>query len=434
MAKEKSSFGPKLNKMIVKFSNNLIIKTVANGMMLTLPITIVGSLLMVVQMIPNLPDIINQACTIGTTITSNFIALYIVLGMSYVLAREIKSDVPASMILAVASFLIVTPITNFDVGAEKPVQAIELGYLGSKGIFVGMIVSIFITWAFAKLSEKKLSPKMPDSVPPFISKTFEAIVPAAILFVLAIIVSLLFSSTSYGNVHDFIYTILQAPLQTLGGTIWSALFIMFLSELLWWFGIHGSNVTASIITVLYASQAYANMEAVAAGETAQNVINSFFLDAYKGPRALALAVILIFVCRSEKFKSIGKVSIVPSVFGITEPMKFGIPQILNPVLFIPLTLAAPLCIAIAYVATLIGFLPITSLSVPRNLPTFLTGFMAGGWQGLVVQLIQFVAVVLLYLPFMKKLDLQETAQEQAVLEEAGKNENAVDLEAEQGTL
>lgn len=418
MSKEKSGFGPKFNKMIVKFSNNIIIKTVANGMMLTLPVTIVGSMLMVIQMIPNLPDVINQACIIGTTITSNFIALYIVLGMSYVMAKEIKSDVPASVILAASCFFLVTPITNFDIGGDRPVQALELSYLGSKGIFVGMIVAITVTWLFAKLSEKHLSPKMPASVPPFISKTFDAIVPAAILFVVAIIINLIFASTGYGNIHDFIYTLLQAPLQSLGGTIWSALFIMFLSELLWWFGIHGSNVTSSIITVLYASQAYANMEAVAAGETATNVINSFFLDAYKGPRALALAAILVFICRSEKFKSIGKVAIVPSVFGITEPMKFGIPQILNPLLFIPLTLAAPLCIGIAYIATIIGFLPITSLAVPRNLPTFITGFLAGGWQGLIVQLIQFVVVVLLYLPFMKKLDLREKEQENVVVEEA----------------
>lgn len=411
MSEKKSGFNQKLNKIVVGFSNNLIIKTVANGMMLTLPVTIVGSFLMVIQMIPNLPEIINQACTLGSTVTSNFIAIYIVLGLSYAMARELKSDIPASMILSIATFFIVTPITAFDIGDDKTAAAVELSYTGSKGIFIGMIVACLVTYSFSKLCDRKITFKMPDSVPPFISKSFEAIIPAAIIFVAAIIVHLIFAATSFGNVHDFVYTLLQAPLQKLGGSIWTALFIMFLSELLWWFGIHGSNVTSSILTVLYAAPAYANMEAVAGGGTAENVINLFFLDAYKGPRALGLAVILLFICRSEKFKTIGKVSIVPSIFGITEPMKFGIPQILNPVLFIPLTLAAPMCIAIGYLFTLIGFLPVTALNVPRNLPTFMTGFMAGGWQGLVVQLIQFVAVILLYLPFMKKLDRQEVSLE-----------------------
>lgn len=413
----KGSFGEKLNKIIIKFSNNIIVKTVANGMMLILPVTIIGSLLMVVQMIPHLPDIVNRACLLGITVTSNFIAVYILLGMSYVLAKELKSDIPTAMILSVATFLILTPITPFDIGGEKPVQAIELNYLGSKGIFVAMITAVLSTWIFSKLAEKKLSFKMPDSVPPFISRTFEAIIPAAILFVGAIVVSSLFSITKYGNIHDFIYSLLQTPLEKLGGSIWSALFIMFLSELLWWFGIHGSNVTSSILAVLYAAPAYANMEAVAAGEVPQNILNQFFLDVYKGPRALALAVILIFICKSSKFKSIGKISVIPSVFGITEPMKFGIPQILNPVLFIPLTLAAPMCIGIAYVATIIGFLPITSIGIPRNMPTFVTGFLANGWQGLLVQVVQFVAVLALYYPFMKKLDTDEVAIEKEQTEQ-----------------
>lgn len=408
---QKSKFNVKLNDFIVKFSNNIVVKTVANGMMLTLPITIVGSLLMVVQMIPNLPEVIAQACTMGTTITSSFIAIYVLLGMSYSMAKELDSIVPASLIISIASFFLVTPVTNFETGGDKPVAALEISYLGSKGIFVAMIVAILVTWSFAKLTEKKISFKMPESVPPFVSKTFEAIIPAAIIFIVTIIISLIFTKTSFGNVHDFIYSMLQTPLEALGNNIWSALFLMFLSELLWWFGIHGSNVTMSILTLLYAAPAYANMEAVTAGGKAQNIINLFFLDAYKGPRALALAVVLLLICRSEKFKSIGKVSIIPSIFGITEPMKFGIPQILNPVLFVPLTLAAPLCIGIAYVASIIGFLPVTSLTVSKNMPTFMTGFMAGGWQGVVVQLIQFVAVVLLYLPFMKRLDKQELALE-----------------------
>lgn len=418
MEKERGAFGSKLNKWIVKFSNNLIVKTVANGMMLTIPVTLIGSFLMLIQMIPNLPDAVLQACTVGTTISSNLIAVYVVLGMSYVLSKELKSDIPSSMILSFATFMVVTPIGNFDVGGDRPVQAVELSYLGSKGIFVGMIVSILITWSLAKLLKKNITFKLPDSVPPFISKTFAAIIPAFILFVAAVAVSSIFAATSFGNIHDFIYSMLQTPLEALGGSIWSALFLMFLSELLWWFGIHGSNVTSSIITILYAAPAYANMEAVAAGGTAENVINYFFLEAYKGPRALALGVILLFICRSQKFKSVGKIAIVPSIFGITEPMKFGIPQILNPMLFIPLTLAAPLCIGIAYAATLIGFLPITSLAVSRSMPTFMTGFMAGGWQGLVVQLIQFAAVIGLYLPFMKKLDTQELAIEVPETEKA----------------
>ncbi|MBO0468575.1 PTS sugar transporter subunit IIC [Enterococcus plantarum] len=413
---KKSSFINGLNVFVNKFSNNTFVKSIANGMMMTLPITIVGSLTTIIGMIPGLPEIVLKACSLGTSISSNLITIYVIIGISCAMAREKKGDTIASIILSLATFFVLTPITAFDIGKEKPVLAFELTYLGSKGIFVGMIVALVVTWIFAKMVEKRITFRMPDSVPTAIAKTFEAIVPAAIIFIVAIVISTAFAETKFGNIHDFIYTNLQTPLEALGGSVWSALFIMFLSELLWFFGIHGSMVVSSVIAVLFTTQAYANMEAVAAGEAATNIINSFFLDAFKGPRALALAVILVWMSRSEKFKSIGKISLVPSIFGITEPMKFGIPMIMNAVIFIPLTLSAAVCVGIAYLATIIGFLPVISVNVPKNLPTFLSGFMAAGWQGLVVQLIQFVVVLLLYLPFMKKLDSQGIAEETANLE------------------
>lgn len=407
----KEKIRTKLNKYVMKFSSNIIIKSIANGMMMTLPITIVGSLFMVLKMIPNLPDFLAKICSVGVLITSNLIAVYVLLGVSFALVREMKGDTGSALILSMASYFALTPIAKFSNDGGKEIKAIALSYLGSKGIFVAMITAILVSYFFVKLSEKKISFKMPEGVPVFVTRIFEAIVPVGIIFSVVILISMGFNFTEAGNVHDYIYKLLQAPLERFGASIWSALALMFLSELLWWFGIHGSNVTASILTVLYAAPAYENMSAVASGGEAHNIINQFFLDVYKGPRALGLAVILIFLCRSKKFKSIGKVAIIPSIFGITEPMKFGIPQILNPILFIPLTLAAPLCVFIAYIATLIGFLPITSVAIPKNMPTFLTGFLAAGWKGLLIQIIQFVAVVLIYLPFMKMLDQSETKVE-----------------------
>lgn len=407
----KKNFTGHLNNFINKFSNNVFVKSIANGMMMTLPITIIGSIATVISMIPNLPEIVIKACSLGTSISSSLITIYVIIGLSYSMAKEKKGDTIPAIILSMACFFVLTPVSKFDLGDDKVASAYDLTYLGSKGMFVGMIVALLVTWIFVKMVEKRITFRMPESVPTAIAKQFEAIIPGAIIFMVAIIISITFEATRFGNVHDFIYTNLQTPLESLGGSVWSALFIMFLSELLWFFGIHGSMVTASVIAVLFTTQAYANMEAVASGGVAENIINSFFLDAFKGPRALALAVVLVWLSRSKKFNSIGKISIIPSIFGITEPMKFGIPMIMNVTIFIPLTLSAAMCIGIAYIATIIGFLPIISVNVPKNLPTFLSGFMAAGWQGLVVQIIQFFAVLLLYLPFMKKLDKMNVAEE-----------------------
>lgn len=229
METKNNQFKEKLNNFITRFSNNLIIKTVANGMMLTLPVTLVGSLLLVAQMLTFLPEPIMKALSLGATVTTNFIALYILIGMTFSLARELKSDIAATILLSITSYFILTPITPFNIGGDRPTMAIDITYLGSKGIFVAMIVAIFTTWLFTKLVEKNVTLKMPSSVPPFVSKSFAAIIPIGIVIIIILIISSIFSFTSFGNIHDFIYTVLQTPLQTLGASIWSALLLMFKS-------------------------------------------------------------------------------------------------------------------------------------------------------------------------------------------------------------
>ncbi|MBP1044467.1 PTS sugar transporter subunit IIC [Vagococcus sp. BWB3-3] len=416
MTEEKKFNVSKLNKFINKFSSNVFVQSIANGMLMILPITVVGSMSTLIGLIPNLPETLAKASSLGTMIASNLISVYVVIALSYALARERKGEIIPSIILSMACFFVLTPVSSFEIAEDKTVMAFDLTYLGSKGMFVGMIVALVVTWTFLKMVEKRITLRMPEAIPTKIAAQFEAIIPAAIIFFVGLAISVIFSTTAYGNIHDFIYTNLQTPLEAMGSSIWSVLLIMFISELLWFFGIHGGMVVSSIIAVLFTTQAYANMEAVANGEVATNIINSFFLDTYKGPRAIALACILVWASKSEKFKTIGKISFIPGIFGITEPMKFGIPMIMNIPIFIPLTLSAAVSVAIAYVATIIGFLPVVSINVPKMFPAFISGFIASGWRGLVVQLIQFVAVVALYWPFMKKMDKENLLLEQETVE------------------
>ncbi|MDR1469815.1 MAG: PTS transporter subunit EIIC [Spirochaetaceae bacterium] len=399
---------PKLTQGVVKFSENKYVRVICYGMMAIMPISLVGSLAMILAGFPFIPAPVRAVCTLGTQIASNLITVYAVIALSSVMAKECKQDAVASVIMAVACFFILTPIRSF----EK-IQAIELSYLGSKGMFVGIIVSMLSARFYAFLMDKRIFIRMPEAVPRGVAKTFEAIVPGFILLSAALVLNTLFRLTPFGNMHDIVYTFLQRPLQNLGSSIWSAVLLMFLAELLWFFGIHGSLVTSSILTALFATQAYANMEAVSSGAQPEFILNMFFMDSFKGPRALALATLLLLYCRSARLKAVGRVAIFPSVFGITEPMKFGIPMVLNPWLLIPMTLSAVISILIAWGATLIGFLPIVSLNISKQMPPIIQGFMAAGWQGAVIQVIQYVVIVLLYIPFLRQVDRIELATESA---------------------
>lgn len=418
MSKEKSGgFAAKLSGGVTAFANNRYIQVISRGMMGTLAITMVGSIFTIFAGLTFLPEAFRTVCTTATMVTSNLITVYVIMSLAIVMAKECKQDAIASVVLALACFFVLTPISVFEVGESK-VSAIEISYLGSKGMFVGMIVAILATRLYAFLVDKRVTIRLPDSVPDMVSRSFEAIVPAFIVFALAMIVRLGFQYTGFGNIHDFIYKTLQLPLQGLGESIWSAILLLLLSEFLWFFGIHGSNVTSSIMTALFTTQAYANMEAVAAGQAPQFILNTFFLSAYKGPRHLALACILLFICRSDRFKAIGKIAVVPGVFGISEPMKFGIPMVMNPWILLPMSLSPVISMLIAYVATLVGFMPVVSVNVPWTVPPIISGFMTAGWQGAVVQIVQFVAVIFLYLPFIKKLDRDELKLEKTKKEGA----------------
>lgn len=402
----KEDFLPKLTQGVVKFSENKYVRVICYGMMAIMPISLVGSMAMILAGLPFIPAPVRAVCSLGTQIASNLITIYAVIALASVMAKECKQDAVTSVIMSIACFFILTPIRSF----EK-IQAIEVSYLGSKGMFAGIIIALLSARFYAFLMEKQIFIRMPQAVPRGVAKTFEAIVPAFILLISALIFNTLFRLTPFGNMHDIVYTFLQKPLQNLGSSIWSAVLLMFLSELLWFFGIHGSLVTSSILTALFATQAYANMEAVAAGAKPEFILNMFFMDSFKGPRALALALLLVVYCRSARLKTIGRVALFPSLFTITEPMKFGIPMVLNPWLLIPMTFSAVISILIAWVATLIGFLPVISLNVSRMIPPVIQGFMVAGWRGAVIQIIQLAVVILLYIPFLRQVDRMDQAAE-----------------------
>jgi PTS system cellobiose-specific IIC component len=349
----------------------------------------------------------------------NLAAIYVVIAMAIAMSRAFKQNTGSTIMVSMVAFFVITPIGNMFATkiAENPTSVIDISYLGSKGIFAAIIVAILASRLYYLLMDKKVTIKMPDAVPPFVSNMFAQIIPIGIVTIVFAIVQTLFSLTSFGNFHDFIYSILQAPLVGLSDNIVAVCILVFVAELLWFFGIHGSAVTSGVLAVMFSSQAYANAAAVAAGTAPQYIINSFFIDLFKGPRALALALLLIYFCKSKHMKSVGKVAIVPSLFTITEPMKFGIPMVLNPWLLLPMSLSAVVCELIAYGASVIGFLPVVSVNVGRTLPPIISGLVACGWQGAVIQLIQLVIVILMYIPFLRKVDRDALKKEAEPKEE-----------------
>ncbi|MFC0139368.1 PTS sugar transporter subunit IIC [Erwinia mallotivora] len=283
--------------------------------------------------------------TYCTVATMNIISVYVVIALAYKMAELHKKDGILAALLALMAFFLLTPISSFD-----KIKAIELTSLGARGMIVAMITGLVAARLYVWLTDLKLTIKLPDSVPDFVSKSFSSLIPAFIIGLIFSLVSVIFSLTAFNNVHDFIYSLVQSPLQGLGASLTAALFIVFLAEFLWFFGIHGTMATSAILFTLFYPFDVENLNAFQAGEALPFIVTMTFINAQKGPRYLAMSILLL-CCKSTQMKSIGKIGVLPGCFGISEPYKFGLPMVLNPVLFLPLMTAGTVNVALSYFAT-----------------------------------------------------------------------------------
>lgn len=407
-----------------KIQTNKYLSAISTGLMGTLPILMIGSIALLIAVLP-IPGWIDMLTNIGirpylltaSTLTTSLIALYSTFAIAYRLAELLKQQPLIPATIAVFSFFMLTPMMSF----ENAGSFLDTGWMGAKGLFPAMIVALLATRLYAFFFDKKITIKMPESVPPVISNSFAGLFPAIIVGSIFLIVSYLFGFTDYGSFAQFVYQIISMPLQNLSASVWSLVFIVFIQMILWFFGLHGSLVVGSFVTALYLPMDTANMEALASGvanSELPNIMGKTFYSLFAGiggaGGTLSLCILLVLMAKSKKNKAIGNLAIVPGCFTINEPIVFGYPLILNPIMAIPFITVPLLQVIIAYASIAIGLVPrLNGVQVPFGMPVVFNGFIAGGWQVAVLQIVLVVIGILVYYPFFK------ISEKQALIEEQG---------------
>lgn len=276
---------------------------------------------------------------------------------------------------------------------------------------------------------------MPAGVPPTVSNSFSALIPVAGVIVLFLIVRLVFILTPWGNAFNFIFKFLQLPLQHVGDSLGAMIVVYLFAHVLWFFGIHGTNITDSVfLPVLYALSAE-NLSALQAGQAMPHIINQQFQNlfaTYGGAGStLSLIIAMLAFCKSSRIKQLGKLSIFPGIFGINEPIIFGLPIVLNPVIAIPFILVPMFNIVVTWVVMNIGIVPITNgIIMPWTTPPIISGFLSSGWQGGIFQAIMIAIGVVIYLPFIKAIDKAYLKEESEIGNSADQDISLDDLSFE----
>ncbi|MBN1469550.1 MAG: PTS sugar transporter subunit IIC [Fusobacteriaceae bacterium] len=431
------------NKVLPKageISNNRFLKAVSNGFMSLMPVIIIGaifSLLNGLAIKPYQEFIVKiglkPLLTIPNMITNDILALYAVFFIAYNLAKSYDKDPGIAGMISLASFLAITPIVNTtniikDFVSKNNItipedlkingfNAIPYDWIGSRGLFVAIIVALVSTIIYNYLLTKGISIKLPDSVPPTIGKSFAGLIPGFVIMILFMLIDRAMTLIPNVNgIHSFIYTVIQGPVEKLlGNNIWSFLFAIFTAQFLWFFGIHG--ITAIILPIFYpvwTSLTMANINAMNQGVSVYelpNIINRSFFSVYAlvggSGATLGICLYMTLKAKSKQYKTLGKLSWVAGLCGINEPLIFGIPIVLNPYMIIPFILAPFVSIVLAYILTVINILPRLTTIIPLGTPVVMSGFLAGGVAGWRVALFQVVIIIIsaiIYLPFFKVID------------------------------
>ena len=414
---------------VSKVTNLRYFQALRSGFLVIMPLTIIGSIFMLITDFPlaGYPEFMagifgeNWAGYIEPAYraTFNMMGFMLVGTMSYKLGESYDLNKLSCLVLGLVAFVVVTPTFLTTEGGETINKILSLQWLGTQGVITAIFVSIISVETIRFCVQKNLVIHMPDSVPEMVSQSFSALIPGIILVIIMLVINGI-SRVMVGSLHEVIYTLIQLPLQGLTASVVAIVVVAALNGFLWWFGVH-PTVVNSIVNPLLIANADANQALLSAGElTLANgnigtiqMIDQFATIGGAG-MTIGLIVAMLLVARSSRLKAMSKLAAVPAVFNINEPLVFGLPIVFNPLMLIPVTLAPIVSTIIAYIAIRTGFMPMFSaVMAPWSTPAIISGFLVAGWQGAVTQLIAIAASVVVYYPFVKALDNQYKKEENA---------------------
>jgi len=383
---------------------------IRDGFITIMPLTIVGSLAVLINNLPidayqNALDSIWKHETWtqwGGNIwgaTFGILSLLLAFAIAYNLAKSYNKDGLSAGVISLSSYL------TFGTFGEGGLTGLTTG---TGGIFIAIIVSLLSTEVFCRLSgNSKLLIKMPDGVPPAVSKSFAALLPAIITIgVFALVRTIISAGFDIPDIVGSFYSTIQEPFMGLTNTWVAAIILAFIPAFLWTLGVHGANIIEPFMQTINLPAIDANVAAISAGKVAPYIVNKPFFDAFvnmggSGTTIALIIAIFIIARKNKQYNTVGKLSAAPGLFNINEPLLFGLPIVLNPILFIPFILTPMVNVTIAFFVTKWGWVPAATVSAPWTTPPVINGFLVTqSWTGAVLSLVLIAISVCIYLPFL----------------------------------
>ncbi|AMC94350.1 PTS lactose transporter subunit IIC [Erysipelothrix larvae] len=408
---------------------------VRDGFLQLFPLTLAGSLVVMINvvflssdgfvgqyLVKVLPNLNNLQAILSPILngTIDIMAIFAAFLIARNMANQYNADGTKAGITAIAAFFVLYP--------PRIDGNVPGSFLGANGIFVAIIAGLFVGYAFAKLTEiDALKIKMPETVPPEVMKSFMVAIPTIIILISTSIIAYIVAFVEPEGINVLIYSVLKKPVETIGATVWTPLVLIFIAMILWSFGIHGTSTVSPIYISIYSAMNLQNIAyAAQAGTTAGSPYPFTWFVLFENygciggtGNTLALIVAILILSRRKNwvrsdYTTIAKLALVPGLFCINEPIIFGLPIVLNPIMVIPFILSPIISMALGAFMISIGFASPGTLDVGWTTPQPLKAFLSasGSWQTALSVCIVFVICVAIYLPFVAMAN--KSAQKESV--------------------
>ncbi len=424
---------------IMKFVNTKGVLAVKDGMVYSMLLLIVGSVFLILANLP-IQSVANALEASGITgilsqtygATFNISAMIAVMGIAYSYAK-LEGQEPLSGAVVALGVLTIQPSSVTTVSGDTVSNIISRDWTAGKGMIGAIIVGLLVGFSYSWFLKKNIRIKMPAGVPTGVSNAFSALIPAAAIVTATAAIQGIFTLGLHTTVMESIYKVIQVPMQGLTDSLPGAVVMCFLYPFLWVFGVHGSTVVGGIMDGLLQANCLENQAILDAGmeltvANGGHIVTKQFVDQFITVTGcgvtIGIVIFMVAFAKSKQFKTLGRLEAIPALFNINEPLMFGIPIVMNPIMAIPFIAVPVLSCVIQYFALATGLCPLYSaIQVPWTCPPIISGLLIGGWRTALLQVVIFIMSFFVYLPFVRKVDQTNLAEETASDQTASTDED-----------
>lgn len=421
----------KIIPVIMKFVSLKAVIALKDGLIYSLPLTLIGSVFLLLANIPYKPvadfissrgwdEPMNQAY--GATF--GIMAIVCCIGIAYTYVKNEGYEPLSPGMVAFSIFVLTTNSYVKNADGSIISNVIPKEWTAGQGMVTAIIIGLLTGFVYTWFMKHDIKIKMPAGVPEGVMNAFSALIPGAVLIIFGTIIYILFKVIGNTTLVEFIYRVIQIPLQGVTDSLGGVIVMGFMVPFLWWFGIHGSTIIGGLMAPILQANTLDNGAIVAAGKeltlaNGAHIVTQQFLDQFMtvtgAGMTIGLVLAMVFIGKSTQSKELGKLTLVPAIFNINEPVLFGTPIVMNPFMAIPFICMPMISGLILYFSIYTGLIPpFGGVLVPWTTPPIISGFLVGGWKTALLQAAILALSFFVYLPFFKKVDKMNLENEKNI--------------------